>query len=110
MSADTKIQPIPDPATDIEMVSMVELLMLGIESKFGRAANALERIAAGTNNIEALTQQVHRLADSLDSISNTLACVTDSVEGADGVSRCYVRTRDENHGWLLSERDERESD
>jgi hypothetical protein len=91
---DDRIQLIPDPATDTETVSMVELLMLSIETRFGKAANALERIAAGTNNLEALTQQVHRLADALDSISQIFGCVTESVEGADGISRCIIRTRD----------------
>jgi hypothetical protein len=37
-----------------------------------------------------------------------IGCVTESVEGKDGIARCYVRTRDDNHGWFLSERDERD--
>jgi hypothetical protein len=107
--SDDRIQLIPDPATDAETISTVELLMLSIESRFGRAANALERIAAGTNNLEALTQQVHRLADALDAVSNTLGCITESVQSdVDGVTRCFVRTRHDNHAWLLGQRDDRE--
>jgi hypothetical protein len=108
--SDDRIQLIPDPATDAETISTVELLMLSIESRFGRAANALERIAAGTNNLEALTQQVHRLADALDNVSDTLAGVTERVKGEDGKYRSFVRTRDDNHGWLLSHRDARDED
>jgi hypothetical protein len=101
-------------ADEPEMLSAVEMILLSAEHRFGRMANALETAAkaatAGANNVEALTQQVHRLADAFEAMAGFIGCVTESVEGADGVSRCYVRTRDENHGWLLSERDERESD
>src|ERR1700682_2760393 len=94
-------------ADEPEMLSAVELILLSAEHRFGRIADALETAnklkAAGTNNVEALTTQVHRLADAFEAMAGFIGCVTESVEGTDGVSRCYVRTRDDNHGWLLSE-------
>ena len=78
----------------------------------GQHADALEAAnkikTAGRDDIAGLTQQVTRLADALDTISAVLGCVTESVESdADGVTRCYVRTRDDNHGFFLGQRDER---
>jgi Flp pilus assembly protein TadG len=88
--------------------------LLSLEHRFGRMANALEMAAkaatVGANNIEGLTAQVNRLADAFEAMAGFIGCVTESVEGVDGVSRCYVRTRDDNHGWLLSQTDDREGD
>jgi hypothetical protein len=99
----------PEP----EMISIGELLLLNIETRIGRIATALETAnkikAAGRDDIAGLTAQVNRLADAFETMAGVMACVTESVESeADGVTRCYVRTRDDNHGYFLSERDERE--
>jgi hypothetical protein len=96
-----------------ETISMSELLLLNIETRFGRMANALENVAkikaASRDNIAGLTAQVNRLADAFEAMAGVMACVTESVESdADGVTRCYVRTRDDNHGFFLGQRDERE--
>ena len=99
----------PDTPTAIvadepEMMSAVELILLSAEHRFGRIATALEAVAtaatAGRNDITALTAQVTRLADALDSIAAVFGCVTESVEGEDGVSRCVIRTRDTVPGTL----------
>lgn len=86
------------PEPEIEMISVGELLLLNIESRIGRIADALEATnkmkTADRNDIVGLTAQVNRLADALDSIAAVFGCVTESVEGADGVSRCVIRTRD----------------
>jgi hypothetical protein len=83
---------------EVETISIGELLLLNIEQRIGRIATACETSnkikAASRDNITELTAQVHRLADALDSISAVFGCITESVEGADGVSRCVVRTRD----------------
>jgi hypothetical protein len=102
-----------EAATAPETISLTDLLLLGIEPRFERLTAALENVVkiktAGANNIEALTVQVNRLADALDSIAATLGCITESVKSdEDGVTRCYVRTRDDNHDWFLASRDERE--
>ena len=82
-------------APEPERISTGELLLLNIETRIGRIADALEAAnkikAAGADNMEALTQQVHRLADALDSISAVFGCITERVEGQDGVYRGYVR-------------------
>jgi hypothetical protein len=97
---------------EIETIPLTDLLLLGLEPRFERIATALENVAtikaAGRNDIVGLTAQVNRLADAFEAMAGFIGCITDSVEGADGVSRCYVRTRHDNHGWLLSERDDRE--
>jgi hypothetical protein len=98
---------------EIEMISVGELLLLNIETRIGRIADACEAAnkikTAGRDDIVGLTAQVHRLADALDSIAAVFGCITESVESdADGVTRCYVRTRDDNHGFFLGQRDERE--
>jgi hypothetical protein len=90
-----------------------ELFLLSIETRLGRVADALEKTAnavtAGRDDITGLTAQVTRLADAFEAMAGVMACVTESVESdADGVTRCYVRTRDDNHGFLLGQRDERE--
>jgi len=81
-----------------------ELFLLSIETRLGRVADALETTAnavtAGRDDIAGLTAQVHRLADALDSIAAVFGCVTESVEGHDGVSRCVIRTRDTVPGAL----------
>jgi hypothetical protein len=96
-------------ADEPEMLSAVELILLSAEHRFGRMANALEKAAtaatAGANNVAALTAHVNRLADAFESMAGFIGCITESVEGKDGVSRCYVRTRDDNHGYFLSERE-----
>jgi hypothetical protein len=101
------------PEPEIEMISIGELLLLSVETRIGRIAEALETAAkvkaAGADNIEALTQQVHRLADAFEAMAGVMACVTEDVQSdADGVTRCYVRTRDDNHGFFLGQRDERD--
>jgi hypothetical protein len=97
-------------ATAPETIPFSELLLLSLEQRFGRLCASLEA-TAGANNIEALTAQVTRLADALDAVSNTLACVTESVKGEDSEYRCFVRTLDHpSHSILLSHRDERDTD
>jgi hypothetical protein len=98
---------------EIEMISVGELLLLNIETRIGRIAEALETAnkikTADRNDIVGLTEGVNRIADALDSIAAVFGCVTESVESdADGVTRCYVRTRDDNHGFVLGQRDERD--
>lgn len=98
-------------ATDDDMMSVTELLLLSAEHRFGRIAAALETVAtaatAGRNDIAGLTAQVYRLADAFESIAAVFACVTESVEGEDGVSRCVIRTRDTVPNSLL-QRDDRD--
>jgi hypothetical protein len=81
-----------------DMMSAVELILLSAEHRFGRIADALETVAtaatAGRNDITGLTAQVNRLADAFEAVAGLLSCVTESVEGHDGVSRCVIRTRD----------------
>jgi ABC-type transporter Mla subunit MlaD len=101
--------------TAVEMMSAAELLMLSIESRFGKMVSALDRVAgattAGADNITALTEQVNRLADAFEQMAGTLACVTEAVESdEDGLTRCFVRTRNDNHAWLLASRDERNTE
>jgi hypothetical protein len=83
---------------EVEMISVADLLLLNIETRIGRIATACETSnkikAASRDNITELTAQVNRLADALDSIAAVFGCITESVEGSDGVSRCIVRTRD----------------
>jgi ABC-type transporter Mla subunit MlaD len=100
-------------ANEDDMMSAVELILLSAEHRFGRIADALETVAtaatAGRNDITGLTAQVNRLADAFEAMAGVMACVTESVESdADGVTRCYVRTRDDNHGFFLGQRDERD--
>jgi hypothetical protein len=99
----------PEP---VEFISIGELLLLNVETRIGRIADALETAnKIDRNNFEALTAGVNRLADAFEMMAGFIGCVTDSVQSdADGVTRCYVRTRDENHGWLLSSRDDRDGD
>lgn len=98
-------------APEPEMISTGELLLLNVETRIGRIADALETAnkikMADRNDIVGLTAQVNRLADALDSIAAVFGCVTESVEGADGVSRCVIRTRDTVPG-SLSFRDDGE--
>ncbi len=98
---------------EIEMISVGELLLLNIETRIGRIADALETAnkikTADRNDILGLTEGVNRIAEALDSIAAVFGCVTESVESdVDGVTRCYVRTRDDNHGFFLGQRDERD--
>jgi hypothetical protein len=100
---------VPEPET----ISIGELLLLNIETRIGRIADACEAAnkikTAGRDDIVGLTAQVNRLADAFEAMAGVMACVTESVESdADGVTRCYVRTRDDNHGFFLGQRDERE--
>jgi hypothetical protein len=96
-----------------EMMSVAELTMLSIENRFGKMLNALDKVAnatvTGANNIEALTAQVTRLADAFEAMADFIGCITESVEGADGVSRCYVRTHSTTNG-ILSFRDNSEGE
>jgi len=98
-------------APEPETISIGELLLLNIETRIGRIADACEAAnkikAASRDDITGLTAQVTRLADALDSIAAVLGCVTESFEGEDGVSRCVIRTRDTVPG-ALSQRDDRE--
>jgi hypothetical protein len=75
-----------------------ELFLLSIETRIGRIADALEAAnkieTAGRNDIVGLTAQVNRLADAFEAMAGFIGCLTESVEGADGVSRCVIRTRD----------------
>jgi hypothetical protein len=98
----------PEPET--EMISLSELLLLGFDTRLGHIAESIEKAtavkAAGRNDIEALTAQVSRLAEAFEVMAGFIGCITESVESdADGKTRCYVRTRDENHGYFLSQRD-----
>lgn len=111
--SDDDVAAVFQPEPEIETISLTDLLLLGIEPRFARIADALEATnkikTAGRDDIAGLTQQVTRLADALDSIAAVLGCVTESVESdADGVTRCYVRTRDDNHGFFLGQRDDRD--
>ena len=87
---------------------------MNVETRIGRIAYALEFVVeiktAGRNDLVGLTAQVEGLADAFEAMAGFVGCVTDSVVGKDGASRCHVRTHDENHGRLLSKRDEREDD
>jgi hypothetical protein len=91
-------------ATDDDMMSVTELILLSAEHRFGRIADALEKSAtaatAGRNDITGLTAQVNRLADAFEAVAGLLSCVTESVEGQDGISRCVIRTRDTVPGAL----------
>jgi hypothetical protein len=102
-------------AVPAETIAFSELLLLSLEQRFGRLVNAAETVAKftaeGASNIERLTNHIVRLADALDNVSATLACVTESVKGEDGEYRCFVRTHDHpSHGHLLSNRDERDDE
>jgi hypothetical protein len=77
-----------------DTLSATELVLLSLEHRFGRIATALEDSAAAAKNIDGLTAQVERLADAFTSIAATLDCLTESVEGEDGRSRCTLRTFD----------------
>lgn len=108
---DTPIELIPDPAGD-DMLSPTELILLSLEHRLGRTATALEAAAKATAsraaNAEELTNQVSRLADAFEAMAGYIGCVMQSVEGADGVSRCYVRTSDHpSQAFVLSAVDER---
>ena len=102
MTMTDKIELIPDPAAD--MISVAELLMLGVENRIGRIADASEQIVAltakGLTNIEGLTAQIHRLADAFESMAGTLAAVTDLTEGKDGVVRGFIRHDRTTNGLL----------
>jgi hypothetical protein len=100
-------------APEPELISIGELLLLNVETRIGRIADALETAnkikATHRDDITGLTANINRLADAFEAMAGVLACVTESVESdADGVTRCYIRTRDDNHGWLLSARDDRD--
>jgi hypothetical protein len=98
---------------DLPPLNADELFLLSIETRFGRIADALENVAkikaAGRNDIVGLTEGVNRLADAFEAMAGFVGCLTESVEGADGVARCYVRTRDTNSN-ILSFQDDREGD
>jgi hypothetical protein len=104
--SDEDVAAIFQPEPEIETISIGELLLLNIETRIGRIADALETAnKIDRNNFEALTAGVNRLADAFEQMAGTLACITESVESdADGVTRCYIRTRDDNHGFFLSQR------
>jgi methyl-accepting chemotaxis protein len=98
----TKIADSADHIEDLPPLTAAELLLFSIDKRSGRLADAAE-------GIDELTAQVSRLADAFESIAATLNCLTENVEGADGVSRCVVRTRDTVPN-ALSQRDDHESD
>ena len=113
-AADTGPETVIDSAIvadEPEMMSAVELILLSAEHRFGRIATALETVAtaatAGRNDIAGLTAQVNRLADAFEAVAGLLSCVTESVEGEDGISRCVIRTRDTVLN-ALSQRDDRD--
>jgi hypothetical protein len=83
-----------------DTLSATELLLLSLEHRFGRIATALEGTAAAAKNIDGLTAQVSRLADAFSSIAETLSCLTETVEGQDGQSRCTLRTHKMSPGLL----------
>lgn len=102
-------------ATAPETIAFSELLLLSLEQRFGRLVTAAETVAKftaeGANNLERLTQHIARLADTLDNVSETLNCITESVKGEDGEYRCFVRTYDRsNHGLMLASRDDRDDE
>lgn len=102
-------------AVEADFIPFSELLLLSLEQRAGRLCDAAEAVvkttAKGAANIEALTAQITRLADALDAVSNTLACVTESVQGEDGVDRCFVRTVDRsNHAYVLANRNDLEDE
>jgi hypothetical protein len=97
---------LPDP--EPETISLTDLLLLGIEPRLARIADALENaVKADRNNFEALTAQVHRLADAFETMAGFIGCVTESIEGADDKVRCYVRTYATSNVALLSKRPRR---
>jgi hypothetical protein len=98
-----------------ETISLTDLLLLGIEPRLARIADACEAAnkikTAGRNDIAGLTAGVNRLADAFEAMAGFIGCITESVEGADGVSRCFVRTQDRsNHAFLLAGADDRDTD
>ncbi len=114
LSAD-EIEVLSAPEPEIETISLTDLLLLGIEPRFARIADALETAnkikTADRNDIVGLTAQVNRLADAFESMAGVMGCVTESVKGEDGVYRCFVRTQDRsNHAFLLASADDRDTD
>jgi hypothetical protein len=86
-------------ATDDDMMSVTELLLLSAEHRFGRIADALETVAtaatAGRDDVAGLTKQVERLADAFDNLTEILDAVTAKSKGVDdGVTRRTLRTCD----------------
>lgn len=86
-------------ATDDDMMSVTELLLLSAEHRFGRIATALETVAtaatAGRNDIAGLTKQVERLADAFDGLTEIFDAVTAKSKGVDdGLIRRTLRTCD----------------
>jgi hypothetical protein len=107
----SKFYPAATDEVELPPLHADELFLLSIETRLGRVADALEKTAnavtAGRDDIAGFSAQVNRLADALDSIAAVFGCITESVEGADGVSRCVIRTRDTVPG-SLSFRDDGE--
>ena len=100
----------PIATDDLPPLHADELFLLSIETRMGRIADALEKTAnavtAGRDDITGLTAQVTRLADAFEVMAGFIGCITETVESdVDGKTRCYVRTRDDNHGFFLSQRD-----
>jgi len=96
-----------------ETIPLADLLLLGIDSKIGRIADALETSnklkAKGRDDIAGLTAQVNRIASALESLAAVVGCVTEFVQSdADGATRCYLRVRNDNHAFFLGQRDERD--
>jgi hypothetical protein len=72
-----------------DTISSAELLWFSIDRRLGRVVAALEN---GNRGVDVLALEVSRLADAFGNIADTLSCLTESVEGKDGVARCTVRT------------------
>jgi hypothetical protein len=109
--SDDRVAAIFQPEPEIETISLIELLLLGIEPRFERIAAALETAnkikTADRNDIVGLTAQVNRLADAFEAMAGVMGCITARVEGADGVTRGYVR-HDRTTNGILSFADDRD--
>lgn len=103
-----EIEALSAPKPEPDTISVTDLTLLSMLPRFERIAQAAENSntlrKAGN---EELAASLHRFADTLDSIAATLNCITESVEGADGISRCYVR-HDRTTGNILSFADDRD--
>jgi hypothetical protein len=81
-----------------ETISVSELAALSIDRRFGRIADALEKLADAATRIADLGPDVTRIAVAAELLTGTLACLTEEVEGADGQTRCTLRSHDARPG------------
>lgn len=84
-------------APEADTIPLHDLLLLGVEHRLGRIANALEKDAAIKCE---LTAQVARLADAMGFIALTFNTLTECVEGKDGETRCTIRTHKSSPNFL----------